>query len=230
MKLGMVFEGGANRTVFSCGVMDKFLEENIMPDYYIGVSAGMAYGLSYLSGQKGRNLELMEKYMADKRYMGMRHLLNRKEHAYYNTKFVFEEVPNELLPLDYDALARFPGEIEAAVTNIHTGKAEYMEVPRGKEMKDLLIATCSLPILFQPVKIGRHYCKDTGKGGRRYEPSLSAISEDRGGYETSRGALQCFHGKTDAVRERGKSICDRTGVDLWSWQDGDGYHKIAQAL
>ena len=262
MKLGMVFEGGANRTVFSCGVMDKFLEENIMPDYYIGVSAGMAYGLSYLSGQKGRNLELMEKYMADKRYMGMRHLLNRKEHAYYNTKFVFEEVPNEILPLDYDALARFPGEIEAAVTNIHTGKAEYMEVPRGKEMKDLLIATCSLPILFQPVKIGRHYyldggladsvpyehamemgCEklvvvltrergyvDTGKGGRRYEPSLSAISEDRGGYETSRGALQCFHGKTDAVRERGKSICDRTGVDLWSWQDGDGYHKIAQAL
>ena len=43
--------------LFSC---DKFLEENIMPDYYIGVSAGMAYGLSYLSGQKGRNLELME--------------------------------------------------------------------------------------------------------------------------------------------------------------------------
>lgn len=162
MKLGMVFEGGANRTVFSCGVMDKFLEEDIMPDYYIGVSAGMAYGLSYLSGQKGRNLELMEKYMADKRYMGMRHLLNRKEHAYYNTKFVFEEVPNELLPFDYDALARFQGEIEAAVTNIHTGKAEYMEVPRGKDMRDLLVATCSLPILFQPVKLGRHYYLDGG--------------------------------------------------------------------
>ena len=173
MKLGMVFEGGANRTVFSCGVMDKFLEENIMPDYYIGVSAGMAYGLSYLSGQKGRNLELMEKYMADKRYMGMRHLLNRKEHAYYNTKFVFEEVPNELLPLDYDALARFPGEIEAAVTNIHTGKAEYMEVPRGKEMKDLLIATCSLPILFQPVKIGRHYYLD---GGLAISPKLETVT------------------------------------------------------
>ena len=69
MKLGMVFEGGANRTVFSCGVMDKFLEENIMPDYYIGVSAGMAYGLSYLSGQKGRNLELMENIWRIRRYM-----------------------------------------------------------------------------------------------------------------------------------------------------------------
>ena len=154
MKLGMVFEGGANRTVFSCGVMDKFLEENIMPDYYIGVSAGMAYGLSYLSGQKGRNLELMEKYMADKRYMGMRHLLNRKEHAYYNTKFVFEEVPNELLPLDYDALARFPGEIEAAVTNIHTGKAEYMTEDHDFDrLMKICRASSSMPLVSPIVNI-----------------------------------------------------------------------------
>ena len=37
-KLGMVFEGGANRTIFSCGVMDALLEADIMPDYMIGVS------------------------------------------------------------------------------------------------------------------------------------------------------------------------------------------------
>ena len=162
MKLGMVFEGGANRTVFSCGVMDVFLEENLMPDYFIGVSAGIAYGISYLSKQRGRNLELMEKYMPDKRYMGIRHLLNRKERAYYNTKFVFDEVPNELLPFDYDAFAAYPGEVEAAVTNIHTGKAEYLTVPRGKEMRDIVVASCSLPVLFQPVKIGRRYYLDGG--------------------------------------------------------------------
>ena len=62
MKLGMVFEGGASRTIFSCGVADAFLEENIMPDYFIGVSAGIAFGLSYLSKQHGRNLELARKY------------------------------------------------------------------------------------------------------------------------------------------------------------------------
>lgn len=162
MKLGMVFEGGANRTIFSCGVMDVFLEEELMPDYLIGVSAGIAYGVSYLSKQKGRNLELMEKYMADKRYMGMRHLLNRSERAYYNTKFVFDEVPNELLPFDYEAFAAYPGKVEAAVTNIHSGKAEYVEVPRGKDMKDTLVASCSLPVLFQPVKLGHHYYLDGG--------------------------------------------------------------------
>ena len=72
MKLGMVFEGGASRTAFSCGVMDAFLEEELMPDYFIGVSAGIAFGVSYLSKQKGRNLKLLEEYMADKRYMGLK--------------------------------------------------------------------------------------------------------------------------------------------------------------
>lgn len=162
MKLGMVFEGGANRTIFSCGVMDVLLEEELMPDYFVGVSAGIAYGVSYLSRQKGRNLEVMEKYMADKRYMGIRHLFNKNEKAYYNTKFVFDQVPNELIPYDYDAFAKYPGTVEAAVTNIHTGKAEYLEVPRGKDMRDTLVASCSLPILFQPVKIGRHYYLDGG--------------------------------------------------------------------
>ena len=162
MKLGMVFEGGANRTIFSCGVMDAFLEENLMPDYFIGVSAGIAYGVSYLSGQKGRNLTLMEEYMADRRYMGVRHLFNPSQKAYYNIAFVFDEVPNELLPFDYEAFARYPGEVEAAVTNIHSGKAEYLPMPRDRSMKDLLVASCSLPILFQPVKVGKHYYLDGG--------------------------------------------------------------------
>ena len=75
---------------------------------------------------------------------------------------MFEEVPNELIPFDYDAFAAYPGKVEAAVTNIHTGKAEYVEVPRGRNMRDTLVASCSLPILFQPVKLGRHYYLDGG--------------------------------------------------------------------
>lgn len=162
MKLGITMEGGASRTVFSCGVTDAFLEENIMPDYFIGVSAGIAYGISYLSGQKGRNLTLATTYMPDKRYMGARHLLNRKNRSFYNIPFVFEEVPNKLLPFDYDAFEAFPGKVVAAVTNIHTGKAEYLEVPRRDSKSQVVVASCALPILFQPVKIGSHYYLDGG--------------------------------------------------------------------
>ena len=67
-----------------------------------------------------------------------------------------------MLPFDYDTFAAYKGIVEAGVTNIHTGKAEYLKVPQSIDMKDTLVASCSLPILFQPVKIGRHYYLDGG--------------------------------------------------------------------
>lgn len=162
MKIGMVFEGGASRTIFSCGVADAFLEENIMPDYFIGVSAGIAFGISYLSKQKGRNLTLAKQYMPDKNYQGFRFLFDRKRKTYYNLDYVFDEVPNRLLPFDYEEFARFPGIVEAAVTNIHTGKVDYLEVEKGAQNMDIIVASCALPVFFKPVKVGRHYYLDGG--------------------------------------------------------------------
>ena len=44
MKTGLVLEGGALRTIFSCGVCDAFLDAKLpLPDYTIGVSAGIAF-------------------------------------------------------------------------------------------------------------------------------------------------------------------------------------------
>ena len=162
MKLGVVMEGGASRTVFSCGVTDCFLEEGIMPDYFVGVSAGIAYGVSYLSGQIGRNREIFEKYMPDKRYMGLKYLFDRHMKSYYNIPFVFGEVPNKLVPFDFDAFRAYQGEAEAVVTNIRTGKAEYLPVDRNDTDFKTIVASCALPVLFQPVKIGKRYYLDGG--------------------------------------------------------------------
>jgi predicted patatin/cPLA2 family phospholipase len=162
MKLGITFEGGASRTIFSCGVADAFLEENLMPDYFIGVSAGIAFGISYLSKQKGRNLRLAKEYMHDKQYQGFKYLLDKEKKTFYNVEYAFGEVPNKLLPFDYDALAQYQGKAVATVTNIHTGKAEYIEVPRDKSHYDLIVASCSLPVLFTPVKLGKRYYLDGG--------------------------------------------------------------------
>ena len=75
MKTGLVLEGGALRTIYSSGVTDGLLEGNIDFDYVVGVSAGIAYGVSFLSRQFGRNLEILMRYATDKRYMGARNLL-----------------------------------------------------------------------------------------------------------------------------------------------------------
>ena len=55
---GLVLEGGTFRPVFSCGVMDALLDNDIMFDYVIGVSAGITYAASYLSRQRERNINL----------------------------------------------------------------------------------------------------------------------------------------------------------------------------
>ena len=164
MKLGIVFEGGASRSLFSCGVMDALLEENIKADYVIGVSAGIAYGTSYVSGQKGRNLELSVKYMHDKRYMGYRHLLNPKKRSYYNMDFAFREIPETLVPYDFDAFEKSPVTSVAALTNMATGKPEYFELPKSDRERhlQLLWASCALPLLFQPVHIDGKVYMDGG--------------------------------------------------------------------
>ena len=158
MKLGIVFEGGASRGYFSAGVMDKFLDFGIRPDYVIGASAGIANGVSFISGQKGRNLIIGTKYLHDKRYMGMRHMLNRKNKSYYNIDFVFNDIPNKYLPFDYKAFESSQTEKIAVVTNIETGKAEYMPVPSNDKEWRLIVASCALPILFPPIEInGKKY-------------------------------------------------------------------------
>ena len=158
MKTGIVLEGGAIRTIFSTGVCDALLTRGLMTDYVIGVSAGIAYGVSYVSKQSRRNLDIMVRYINDKRYMGWENLLRRGNHAYFGLDFVFETIPKQLAPFDYDTFAAYPGEVEAVVTNMDTGRPEYFPVERGDDRLKLLQATCALPFLFPVYTIqGRPY-------------------------------------------------------------------------
>lgn len=148
MKTGIVLEGGALRTIFSSGVCDALLDADLLPDYVVGVSAGIAYGVSYVSRQKGRNLEIVTKYANDKRYMGLRNLLVPSNRCYFGLRFTYDTIPNKLVPFDYDTFASFPGEVEAVVTNLKSGQAEYLPVPRRDDKFVILQATCAMPVLF----------------------------------------------------------------------------------
>ena len=72
---GLVLEGGTFRPIFSAGVMDALLDEDIMFPYVIGVSAGITNGTSYISRQPGRNLRILMSHRKDSRYIGMKNLL-----------------------------------------------------------------------------------------------------------------------------------------------------------
>jgi predicted patatin/cPLA2 family phospholipase len=71
-KIGLVLEGGGQRTVFNAGVLDYFTEHKMSFSYVIGVSAGASNGLSYISQQHGRNRTVQIDYVNDPRYMGIK--------------------------------------------------------------------------------------------------------------------------------------------------------------
>lgn len=154
MKTGLVLEGGALRTIFSSGVCDAMLEGNVMADYVIGVSAGIAYGVSYVSRQPRRNLEILTRYANDRRYMGMNNLADKKNRSYFGLEFAYQTIPNELVPFDYEAFEAYPGRVEAVLTDLETGEASYQEVPRRDEKFLVLQATCALPLMFPVFHIG----------------------------------------------------------------------------
>ena len=160
--LGITFEGGASRTVYSCGVMDALLEENIMADVAYGVSAGAAFGVSYFSRQIGRNYKLATEIMNRKQYMGARNLIDPKNRCYYGIRYAYETVPNEILPFDYEAYSSNPGKFFAVVTNVETGEEQYLQVPGDDKEWKLLQATCALPFLFPIIEIDDRKYMDGG--------------------------------------------------------------------
>ena len=94
--------------------------------------------------------------------MGTKYLLNPKKRCYFNLDFIMDEIPNKLVPFDYDTFAKFKGDVIATLTNINTGKTEYVPVSRYDRRFEILRATCALPLLFQPIIINGNEYLDGG--------------------------------------------------------------------
>ena len=97
---GLVLEGGAFRGLFTAGVLDALLDIGADLKYVVGVSAGATNAYSYISKQKGRNLEIMERFIDHKRYVGYGNLLRCR--SIMDLDFVFDEIPNKYCMFDYD--------------------------------------------------------------------------------------------------------------------------------
>lgn len=142
----LVLEGGGLRGVFTCGVLDYFMDNGIRFPFTVGVSAGACNGLSYMSGQRGRakasNIDLMEKY----HYVGLRYLLTQK--CIMDFKLLFEEFPEKIIPYDYDRYFSNPDRFVMVTTNCLTGKAEYLEEKSSSaRVMDIVRASSSLPFI-----------------------------------------------------------------------------------
>ena len=158
MKTGLLLEGGAMRGLYTAGILDVFMEKGIKIDGIIGVSAGALFGMNYKSKQIGRVLRYNKKYARNKDYMGFYSLISTGD--IMNREFCFNKIVNELDPVDFDTFKRTEVEFYAVVTNMETGKPEYIKIDdlKDKVQLEYLRASGSMPYVSKPVIIkGKKY-------------------------------------------------------------------------
>lgn len=153
---GLVLEGGGMRGIFTAGVLDFFLENNIEFNDCFAVSAGACHACSYLSKQHKRAYDVSIDYIKDKNYCSIYSLLSTGN--LFGVKMVYDKIPNEMNLYDYEEYLKSKTRFFVVATNCNTGNAEYKLIEDMRSDMDIIRASSSLPLLSRIVCIkGEEY-------------------------------------------------------------------------
>ena len=156
MKVGLVLEGGAMRGMFTAGVLDVFMENNIKVTDIVGVSAGTLFGINYVSKQPKRALRYNLRYINDNRYMSIKSLMRTGN--LINKDFTYYKLPFQLDVFDNKTFKQSDINFFATVTNIETGEAEFIKIEDAFKQMETLRATSALPFISEIIEInGKKY-------------------------------------------------------------------------
>ena len=148
MKTGLIMEGGAMRGMFTAGVLDVLMENGLVTDGAIGVSAGAVFGCNYKSHQIGRTIRYNTTYCKDKRYASFRNLLRTGN--LYSENFCYHEVPEKLDPFDDKAFRESPMDYFVVCTDVRTGDPIYHKCRTG-DAEDVLCPSRINPVFIRVI-------------------------------------------------------------------------------
>lgn len=156
----LVLEGGAFRGIYTAGVLDYFLENNLNIKTCYGVSAGALTATNYFAGAFGRSALLILEFRNDKRYVGLKAFL--ESGSLIGFKFMFDDLP-KIYPLDETKIFKDDHTLNIVATNVETGKATYFTNHEGKDIfYEAIKASASLPIISKMVEIKGNKYLDGG--------------------------------------------------------------------
>lgn len=147
-QVGLVLEGGGMRGAYTAGVLDCFLDQKLYFESIFGVSAGGCNAISYISRQRGRNLHIYQTYAPDSRYVDPKGLVTRG--SVFGMDFIFHEIPEKLVYLDYDRMASTKTKLYIVSTDCDTGRPDVRLTLDPRDSIDYLIGSSSIP-LFSPM-------------------------------------------------------------------------------
>ena len=144
------------RGIYTAGVLDVLMENDIEVDGIVSVSAGALFGVNYFSKQIGRVIRYNKKYCGDKRFISIHSLI--KTRNVVNKDFTFYKVTKELDPFDNDKFKEGNKDFYVTATNIETGKAEYFKIDDVLEQLETFRATAAVPFASEIIEIdGKKY-------------------------------------------------------------------------
>jgi len=156
MKTLLILEGGGLRGIYTAGVLDAFMKNKIKVDTVIGVSAGALFGINYLSNQRGRVIRYNLDNIKNKNYMGISSLIRTGN--IMNKDFCFDKLIYETDPFDFDTFNKSKTDFYCVVTNVVTGKPEYIKIDDIENQLEYLRASGSMPVVSRIVHIrGKEY-------------------------------------------------------------------------
>jgi len=161
VKTGLIMEGGAMRGMFTCGVIDVLMENDVRFDGAAGISAGAVFGCNIKSKQIGRAIRYNKKYCRDPRYCSVRSLIRTGD--LYGVEFCYHELPDLLDPFDRETFRSNPMEFYIGATDVKTGECVFHRCTDGGETDiKWLGASASMPLVSRPVSVDGYVLLDGG--------------------------------------------------------------------
>ncbi|WP_026907406.1 patatin-like phospholipase family protein [Paucisalibacillus globulus] len=160
-NIGLVLEGGGSRGVYTAGVLHQLMEQKIYLPYVIGVSAGACNGSSYISRQMDRNRAVNIDYIDHPDYLSFRNLIRKRQ--LFGMDFLFDSLPNELEPFDFESFYGANEEFVVGVTDCMTGEPVfYKREDYKKDILTIIRASSSLPLVAPAVHFDERILMDGG--------------------------------------------------------------------
>lgn len=200
-KKGLVLEGGGLRSLFSEGIFDVMLENNITFDGMIGVSAGASIGCNFKTKQIGRGLRYNSNFAHDKRYISLWSLIKTgdlvsKDFGYHTIPVIYDIV-------DEKTFEQNPMECYVVCTDVDSGQPVYKKLTKvDYDGLEWLRASSSMPIVSRPVELEGHRLLDGGIVNSipleemqhlGYERNIVILTQPKGYFKKKTKLMPLFH-------------------------------------
>lgn len=137
------------RGLYTVGVLDAMMENDINLRTTVGISAGGLSGVGYVSGQVGWGVRIDLSYRHDWNYCGLRAFFKEKGITGFN--YLYKQILLDN-PLDKKRLNDPSRRFIVGATNMLTGQTDFFE--KGKcSLSRAVQASATVPYLSRPVVI-----------------------------------------------------------------------------